>query len=83
MPLDLSPKTKLDRARQLIAECRAMPEPPMGQAHGHWKVKMRSRLARAAKLIESKRCRARDDFNDAERAEAQRLFGVIDQIWPK
>jgi hypothetical protein len=55
----------------------------MGQAHGHWKVKMRSRLARAAKLIERKRCRARDDFNDAERAEAQRLFGVIDQIWPK
>jgi hypothetical protein len=83
MPLALSPKIKINRARQLVAECRAMPEPPKGQAHGHWKIKVHSRLGRADKLIRRKTYRARDGFNGAERAQADELIAEIDALWPK
>ena len=83
MPLALKPSVKIQRARALLAECRALTEPPMGQAHGHWKVKLRSRLSRAARLIERKSYRRRDDFAADERATADALLKEIDALWPR
>jgi len=82
MPLALNPAEKIKRAAMLIAECRAMPEPPRGQARGRWVVKMRSRLGRATRLIEPKRFRLHDDFSDTERAQASALLAEVDRLYP-
>lgn len=83
MPLALTARTKISRAESLVTECRAMAEPPPGDAHGRWVVKMRSRLSHATRLIERKRYRMRDNFNAAERARANTLLQEIDLLYPK
>lgn len=82
MPLKLKPAEKIRRAESLIAECRAMPEPPRGNKHGHWVVKMRSRLNHATRLIERRRFQLCDDFSATERARADELLNEIDALYP-
>ena len=80
MPLALTPAEKIKRARALLAECRAMPEPTGGHARGTWVVKMRSRLMHADRFLRP-RLRA-DPFSPAERAEADALRAEIDALYP-
>lgn len=80
MPLALTPAEKIRRARALIAECRAMPE-PAGKARGAWVVKMRSRLNHADKMLRPHRFRA-DLFSAVERADANTLRAEINALYP-
>lgn len=83
MPLAMSIEERLRRARALYLECVNMPEPAPGIEHGHWLVKVKSRLGNAQRMLRSGRfiTDPKKKFLIEQNARARELNKLIDRFW--
>lgn len=90
MPKKLAPAETLERARTMLDEANALPEPTDPRKHTGWIAKIRSLLYNAQRWIERypplsgiKAHPASTHYTPEQTAQGQSMLAEIEQKWPK